>query len=196
MQLKIDWGDYMFSKIKKFIVITIILVLSITIAFILCKSEIQKLYYLHTDDLKECYSDDTEYFNTVAYELSKKVENINENYYGRLEKISYEKFKKKKEENYIYISNNMIIYPNPNTQSDYKELEYFNMYFSLYEVNKLISNAGLEHVDVFKDYILFVRKDCKDFKAYLLYSKNGIPPELNLYKYEKINNGWYYCVSE
>ena len=91
MQLKIDWGDYMFSKIKKFIVITIILVLSITIAFILCKSEIQKLYYLHTDDLKECYSDDTEYFNTVAYELSKKVENINENYYGRLEKISYEK---------------------------------------------------------------------------------------------------------
>lgn len=172
------------------------MILSITIAFILCKSKIQKLYYLHTDDLKECYAVDTEDFNTVAYKLSKKVENTNEDYYGRIEEISYEKFKKKKEENYIYISNNMIIYPNPNIQLDYKELEYFNMYFSLYEVNKLMSNASLEYVDVFKDYILFVRKDCMDFKAYLLYNKNGSPSEINLYKYEKIDNRWYYCVSE
>ena len=132
-----------------------------------------------------------EQFDTVAYELTDKARDIDVNYYGKLEEISYEKFLKKNENDYIYICHHMVVYPNPNANINYKELEYFHPKFSLYDVNNLLDVSDLKYVDIYRDYILFVNREVSGFKVGLLYSQKR--PPANVYKSEKIADNWYYC---
>ena len=180
-------------KKRTCIILLAVLVLSIIFIFGLYKCS---LSYMSADKFEKCYMNNKERFDEVADELTKKVKDIDVDYYGRLEQISYEKFRKKKENNYLYINENMIVYPNKNANLNYNELKYFNMYFNLYEVRRLINTSDLQYIDIHKDYLLFVSKEFSDFKACLLYSENGVPDTKYLYSIEHIDGNWYYCLSK